>query len=203
MRSLLKPLPRRANLGRYPVLRWFKDMAARAPFLWSLRPPQVVRAIYLGSLVSFMPLVGLQVLIVFVSALLLRANLTIAVALQFITNPLTMAPIYYGTWRVGMGIIEATGIGDAGSAMVTRVNALVIGGALAGLACAVLLHGVYVVLRWESRRFKAHGQALLHLLHLAPDTYGRDEAGHEQPRRAGDGRDRRRKMPTPDDASAG
>ena len=170
MRSLLKPLPRRANLGRYPVLRWFKGIAARAPFLWSFRPSHVLRAIYAGSLIAFMPLVGLQVLIAFIAALMLRANLTIAVALQFITNPLTMAPIYYATWRVGMGIIEATGIGDAGSAMVTRINALVIGGTLADLACALLLHGAFLVLRWEARRFKSHGQALLQLLHLAPDA---------------------------------
>lgn len=176
MRSLLKPLPRRANLGRYPVLRWFKGIAARAPFLWSFRQSHVLRAIYAGSLIAFMPLVGLQVLIAFIAALMLRANLTIAVALQFITNPLTMAPIYYATWRAGMAIIAATGLGDAGSAMVTRINALVIGGALAGLACALLLHGVYLVLRWESRRFKAHGQALLQLLHLAPAPTSSDGA---------------------------
>lgn len=166
LRWLLKPLPRRANLRRYPVLRWFGDMARKAPFLWSFKQRHVLRAIYAGSIIAFLPFVGLQILIAFAAALLLRANLTIAAALQFITNPFTIGPVYFGTYKVGQWLIAATGIGGSHSDLGTRINALIIGGVVIGLLCAIVLHGVYRLLSWESRRFKAHGLKLRQLLHL-------------------------------------
>lgn len=203
MRSLLKPLPRRANLSRYPVLRWFHQLARKAPFLWSFKRRHVLRAIYVGSVIAFMPFVGLQLLIVFAAVLLLRANLTVAAALQFITNPLTMAPIYYSTYRIGDWLIGATGVGDAGSALVTRINALIIGGAIAGLACAVLLHGAYFALMWESRRFKAHGQKLMQLLHLAPEPAAEPETGPAPDPQAPGGRSPSARLPSIDMPQAG
>jgi hypothetical protein len=41
IRRLLKPLPRRANLSKYPVIRWFADAARRRPWLWSFKPAHV------------------------------------------------------------------------------------------------------------------------------------------------------------------
>src|SRR3546814_6139453 len=35
--DLLRPLPRRANVSRYPVIKWFAGLARRLPFLWSFR----------------------------------------------------------------------------------------------------------------------------------------------------------------------
>lgn len=169
LRWLLKPLPRRANLRRYPVLRWFGNVARKAPFLWSFKPQHVLRAIYAGSVIAFLPFVGLQILIAFAAALLLRANLTISAALQFITNPFTIGPVYFGTYKVGQWLIEVTGIGGSHSELGTRINALMIGGVAIGLLCALVLHGVYRVLLWESRRFRAHGHKLRQLLHLGSE----------------------------------
>lgn len=177
IRRLLKPLPRRANLDRYPVIKWFRDIARKAPFLWSFKRRYVLRAIYAGSVVSFLPLYGLQLFIAFAVALLLRANLTITVALQFLTNPLTIGPVYFATYKIGMWIIQATGFGASHSALGTRINALVIGGVVVGLGCAVVLDVAYRILHWEAQRFKAHGQRLRQLLHLP---------GHEPAKEKGD-----------------
>ena len=71
----------------------------------------MVPAIYFGILVSLMPLVGVQMLVVTLMALfLVRANLPVLVGLQWISNPLTMGPIYYADYKIGMAMLELVGL---------------------------------------------------------------------------------------------
>ena len=97
----LKPLPRRTNIHRYPVLKWFSRSAQKKAFLWSFQPEYLIPAIYLGSILAFLPLYGLQLILGMLLALLLKTNLLIVSALIFISNPLTVAPIYYVNCLVG------------------------------------------------------------------------------------------------------
>ena len=53
-----------------------------------------------------MPLVGIQMLIVFFLALWFRANLPVIVALQWLTNPFTMGPIYFADYQIGLAMME-------------------------------------------------------------------------------------------------
>lgn len=48
---------------------------------------------------------GIQTPIALVAALLLRSNFMVLGGLQFITNPFTAAPIYYGTHQLGVAVI--------------------------------------------------------------------------------------------------
>jgi len=158
VRALLKPLPRRANIHRYPVLKRFAAYARRYPFLWSFRDAPVLRAIYLGSLLTFMPSYGLQIPIAFAAACLGRANLTVTVAIQMINNPLTLGPIYVATYATGKALMALLRL-PAGNAAVDAALALVLGGAAVGLATAVLLHGLWAAGRFEARRFRhRHGR---------------------------------------------
>ena len=86
LKKWMRPLPRRSNVHRYPVLKWFSGMARRRSFLWSFRSREMVTALFLGLIVAFMPLVGIQMLIVFFLALWFRANLPVIVALQWVSN---------------------------------------------------------------------------------------------------------------------
>ncbi|MBP8924839.1 MAG: DUF2062 domain-containing protein [Pseudomonadales bacterium] len=70
------------------------------PNLWHLNRHSVSVAMFVGVFVAFIPL-PLQMLIAAVAAIALRCNLALAVALVWITNPLTMPPIYYATYRLG------------------------------------------------------------------------------------------------------
>ena len=97
----LKPLPRRTNIHRYPVLKWFSRSARKKAFLWSFQPQYLIPAIYLGSILAFLPLYGLQLVLGCLLALLLKTNLLVVSALIFISNPLTIAPIYYVNCLVG------------------------------------------------------------------------------------------------------
>lgn len=168
VRRLLKLLPRRANLARYPVIKWFREIAGRAPYLWSFKPRHVLPAIYAGTVIAFLPLYGFQFLLAFGAALLLRANLTLAIGLQLITNPFTILPIFAFTGWLGLAIMDALGIGTELGPITRGANGLFLGGLICGLGCAILIDIAYRVALWEARRFKAHGQRLRALLHLPP-----------------------------------
>ena len=106
LKKWMRPLPRRSNIHRYPVLKWFSGMARRRAFLWSFRSREMVIALFLGLIVAFMPLVGIQMLIVFFLALWFRANLPVIVALQWVSNPFTMGPIYFADYQIGLAMME-------------------------------------------------------------------------------------------------
>ncbi len=110
VKKWMRPMPRRSNVHRYPVLKWFAGTARRHSYLWSFRTKEMRAAIFVGLIVALMPLVGLQMLIVFFLALWFRANLPVIVALQWISNPLTMGPIYYADYKIGMAIMELLGV---------------------------------------------------------------------------------------------
>jgi len=106
LKKWMRPLPRRSNIHRYPVLKWFSGTARRRVFLWSFRSREMVTALFLGLIVAFLPLVGIQMLIVFFLALWFRANLPVIVAVQWVSNPFTMGPIYYADYKIGLAMME-------------------------------------------------------------------------------------------------
>jgi uncharacterized protein len=160
LRRFLKLLPRRANVSRYPVVKWFAKAAKARPFLWSFKRGNVVPALYAGSVIALTPLYGLHFVLAFVAALLLRANLTVIAALQLSVNPFTLGPIYYVTYKTGMWFIEHTGLGAGVGNWGTRVNALFIGGAVVGVLTAFAVDIAWRVAAWESARFRARLHAL-------------------------------------------
>ena len=159
IRAWLKPLPRRANVHRYPLLNKFAAFAKRRPYLWSFKNAPVLRAIYLGSLLAFLPSYGVQILLGFLAAWFGRANLTLVVALQLITNPLTAGPIYLATYAIGGKIIGLLHL-PARHAVLDGALALILGGLVLGLITALLLHGIWLFGRFEARRFRHRRQAM-------------------------------------------
>ena len=110
LKRFLRPLPRRSNVHRYPVLKWFADTAYKRSFLWSFKGKPVQSALFWGIWVSMLPIVGIQMLVVFFVSLLVRANLPLIVGLQWISNPLTMGPIYFADYKIGMILLKLIGV---------------------------------------------------------------------------------------------
>ncbi|PJF37773.1 MAG: DUF2062 domain-containing protein, partial [Phototrophicales bacterium] len=100
-------MPRRATLHNYPFIKFFAESARKRAYLWSFRVSEVIPAIYAGSIISFLPLYGIQIPLAFACALLFRANLMILVGLQFITNPVTIVPIYSLEYFLGDMVLKA------------------------------------------------------------------------------------------------
>lgn len=154
LRRLLRPLPRRANLSRYPMLKWFAKYATKASFLWSFKRSNILPALYVGSVLAFLPLYGIQALLAFGAALLFRANLTVLVGLQFITNPLTIAPIYAFTGWVGVKLMHLVGVGDHMDPALRFAQGLIVGGVAVGMVSALLADLTWRLLAWEAAVFK-------------------------------------------------
>jgi uncharacterized protein (DUF2062 family) len=77
------------------IAHWFQDAN-----LWHLNRNSVAKAFFIGPFWSAMPMPW-QMLTSAISAMLFRANLPLSVALVWISNPITMAPIWYFNYRIG------------------------------------------------------------------------------------------------------
>lgn len=111
-KKVLRFMPRRTAFHRYPVVGRFAEVARKRAFLWSFKIQHLRPAFYAGSILSVMPVLGVQLPAAFLLALLFRANFMILGGLQFITNPVTAAPIYYATHHLGEQVIEWSGFGQ-------------------------------------------------------------------------------------------
>jgi len=106
----LRPLPRRANIHRYPVLGRFAETARKRIYLWSFREEHAVPALYAGCILTLLPLYGIQLPLSFLLALWLRANLPILAALQLVSNPFTVLPIWFSDYQVGRSVLSLVGV---------------------------------------------------------------------------------------------
>lgn len=112
-KQILRYVPRRAAFHRYPLVGRFAEMARKRSYLWSFKMPQLRPAFYAGSILSLLPVMGVQLPVAFILSLFLRANFMVLGGLQFITNPFTAAPIYYATHQLGKTIIQWSGFGHS------------------------------------------------------------------------------------------
>ncbi|AHF94287.1 hypothetical protein OPIT5_10665 [Opitutaceae bacterium TAV5] len=111
VKRLLRFMPRRARLHKYPFIGRFAASARKRGYLWSFKSAQVRPALYLGCVVNFLPILGAQIPIALILAIVFRLNFMVMGGLQIITNPLTAVPSYSLTYLVGMAVIDATGSG--------------------------------------------------------------------------------------------
>lgn len=75
--------------------------------LWHVNRRSVATACATGSFCAFIP-VPFQMLIAALAAIVLRGNVAIAALLVWITNPLTMGPIFYTCYQIGQTILGAS-----------------------------------------------------------------------------------------------
>lgn len=113
VKQMLKFMPRRAVMHKYPIVGRFAEGARKRAYLWSLKPEHMRPAFYAGSILSLLPVMGAQLPLALLLSLLLRANFMVMGGLQFITNPFTAAPIYYATHQLGAYVIRHVGIGES------------------------------------------------------------------------------------------
>jgi len=104
-KKLLKlVVPSPATIRKIKALHLLGDWVY-ASNLWHINRYSASMAFFVGLFVAFMPIPG-QTIIAAVLAVLLSCNLPLSVGLVFITNPLTMAPIFFMAYEVGAMIIN-------------------------------------------------------------------------------------------------
>lgn len=130
------------------------------PNLWHLNRHSVARAMACGLFAAFIPM-PMQMLLSSVLAVWLRGNLPIAVGLVWLTNPVTMPPIFYCTYKLGAWLMSQAPIDmpdELTWAWITGELASVwqpflLGSALSGLVFAV---ASYFLTHWLWRLHVAH-----------------------------------------------
>ncbi|PKM11199.1 MAG: DUF2062 domain-containing protein [Gammaproteobacteria bacterium HGW-Gammaproteobacteria-3] len=104
-KKLIKKLmPDSETIRKHKSLQFLGERL-HEPNLWHLNRRSVALAFAVGLLIAWVPTPG-QMAIAAIIAFYVRANLPISVALVWITNPLTMAPMFYFAYRVGLGILQ-------------------------------------------------------------------------------------------------
>jgi uncharacterized protein (DUF2062 family) len=100
-RRLFKKLSRQRHHLR---TRWFMrpfDFVFGDAAYWSLNRRNVTRAVALGFFIAFLPPPIPHTVMAIVAAVALRVNIPVTLASIFLTNPVTMLPLYYAAYWTG------------------------------------------------------------------------------------------------------
>lgn len=137
------------------------------PELWQLHRRSVGGAVFIGLFCAFLPLPIGQMVVAALLAVFGRCNLPIAVALVWVTNPLTFGPLFYFAYKLGAWLL---GVDAAGAGWELSwewlwqrmrhiwwpllLGSLVCGwvAGLTGSVLARLLWRLHVIRRWRERR---------------------------------------------------
>lgn len=138
------------------------------PNLWHLNRYSVATAFSVGLFVAFVP-IPFQMVLAAAIAILVRSNLPISVALVWLTNPITMPPMFYFAFKMGSWILgrEPTGFSFELSfewlsqSIKTIGPPFFLGCFICGVLCAVLSNVIIRLLwrwsvsrNWHERRLK-------------------------------------------------
>ncbi len=163
-RVLQRYLPQRHAIHSHRSLKFLGDRL-HDPLLWHLNRHAVAGGISVGLFVAFIP-IPLQMVLAAIVAIALRVNVPAAVLGAWFTNPLTMAPVFLLSYRIGAFLLRQ-------SASVTDFEIslpwlretldhtwqpLLLGSLVLGVLCAVLgnilvrvLWRLHLVRRWKAR----------------------------------------------------
>ncbi|GAB3184311.1 DUF2062 domain-containing protein [Hydrogenophaga aquatica] len=100
---LKKLLPTRESLHNNRWLRWLGP-ALHHPRLWHMSRKGIALGLALGIFFGLLIPVA-QIPVSATLAVILRANLPVAVASTLVTNPVTFGPVYYGAYKLGRAVL--------------------------------------------------------------------------------------------------
>lgn len=96
-------MPNHNKIRNHKALRCFGRLL-HDPCLWHLNRHSLAKACFVGLFCAFLP-IPFQMVVAAAGAIWLHANLSVSVALVWLTNPLTMPPIFYLAYKVGGWIL--------------------------------------------------------------------------------------------------
>ncbi len=105
---LKRYLPEAHHVRKHRTLRRVFGELLHDPNLWHLNRRSAAGAMAVGLFCAFVPLPG-QMLLAAALAILCRVNLPMSVGLVWITNPVTIPPVFYTTYRIGAWILGRHG----------------------------------------------------------------------------------------------
>ena len=139
-----KWLPSQETIQDHKSLKWISHLLHN-PDLWHFNEKSLPRAMFIGLFFAFVP-VPFQMLLAAAAAIPARANVALSVALVWITNPLTMPPLFYGTYKFGQLLLNSPNRPFPKDFTLTAIlnelhhiwQPFLFGSLVAGLICATL-----------------------------------------------------------------
>ncbi|MFY0642181.1 MAG: DUF2062 domain-containing protein [Bermanella sp.] len=104
-KQLLKRFfPNPKTVQQHPSLQFLGPLL-HEPNLWHLNRRSVSRAFLVGVFFAFMPM-PFQMVAAAILGIMIHSNLPISIGLVWISNPITIPPIFYFTYKVGTVILD-------------------------------------------------------------------------------------------------
>lgn len=138
------------------------------PNLWHLNRNSVAGAVSIGLFMGFVP-VPFQMLLAAAAAIGVGRNLPIAVLMVWVTNPVTMPPIFFAAYKLGAWLLNETPraiqfemsfqwlftkLGDIWEPFLLGCATLGIFSAALGNVAVRLLWRLHVIRNWRERKEK-------------------------------------------------
>lgn len=107
MKKILKRFsPNPEALKNHKHLGWLSKHMHH-PSLWNFNRKSISNAFAVGLFCAFIP-VPFQMLLAAPGAVIFSANLPLSVALVWVSNPLTIPPIFYGCYKLGAWLLNVS-----------------------------------------------------------------------------------------------
>nr|WP_186338979.1 DUF2062 domain-containing protein [Mariprofundus sp. NF] len=96
-------MPDHKKIREHKHLRCFGTLLHN-PALWHMNRHSVAKAFAVGLFFAWVP-VPFQMVLAAGGAILFHANLPLSIVLVWLTNPLTMPPMFYGAYKLGAWLL--------------------------------------------------------------------------------------------------
>jgi hypothetical protein len=97
-------LPDFTAVKGHPKLQFFGKLL-QDPNLWYLNRRSLAGGAAVGLFMAFIP-IPMQMVVAAATAIYFRVNLPLSVSLVWITNPVTMPPLFYIAYRIGASVLD-------------------------------------------------------------------------------------------------
>lgn len=166
-KHLRRLLPKAHEFHKDRYLRLFGKLLHK-PNLWHLNRDSVAVAVSVGLFMAFVPL-PFQMLLAAGTAIALDCNLPIAVVMVWVTNPLTMPPMFFAAYKVGAWLLNEPSrviefelsfhwliakLETIGVPLLLGCLVLGVASAIIGNVAVRVLWRLHVMRRWRERREK-------------------------------------------------
>lgn len=140
-----------------------------APNLWHLNRHSVAWGVSIGLFMAFVP-VPFQMLLAVGAAIALSANLPVSVVVVWVSNPITVAPLFYSAYKVGALLLGTqpqpirfeisfdwlmTRLVDVWEPFLLGCFVLAVSSALVGHITVKIIWRIHVVQSWRLRHRRA------------------------------------------------
>ena len=96
---LKKFMPANDKIMHSRSMQFISEQVHKA-HVWHLNRRSASRAALVGLFFAFVP-IPMQMILAAIFCIFMRANLPLSIAFVWITNPVTAAPIFYATYKIG------------------------------------------------------------------------------------------------------